>query len=93
MPQHGGVLVSADCLQNWVATDEYFNWLGRVMLKSAGFIRPHNVGPAWRKQCSPPKSELRAILDLPFANVMPAHGAPVVGNAVARFRPAIDGVT
>ena len=33
---------------------------------------------------------MRAILGLPFTSVLPAHGAPVIGGAVVKFRPAID---
>jgi hypothetical protein len=93
LPLHGGTLVSGDCLQNWGATDAYFSWLGRVMMRFMGFIRAHNVGPAWFKQAKPPREELRAITDLPFANLLPGHGAPVLGNAAERYRPAIDRVT
>jgi hypothetical protein len=37
--------------------------------------------------------DLRAILAASFANVLPAHGLPVIGNAAALYRPAIDRVT
>jgi hypothetical protein len=90
LPEHGGVVISGDCLQNWAAPDEYFSWLGRVMMKRMGFITPHNVGPGWLKQAKPPKDQLRAILGLPFANVLPAHGTPVVGDALDRYRPALE---
>jgi hypothetical protein len=90
LPQHGGVLVAGDALQHWATTDAYFSWMGRAMMKKMGFIKPHNVGPAWLKQCKPPRDDMRAILDLPFTNVLPSHGAPVIGDAVANYRPAID---
>jgi hypothetical protein len=84
--------VFGDCLQNWGATDEYFNWLGGAMTRMMGFIRPHNIGPGWLRQCKPPKEELRAILGQTFANVVPAHGAAVIGNAVELYRPVIERV-
>jgi len=87
---HGGVAIVGDCLQHWHDTDAYFSWLARPMMRMMGFIRPHNVGPAWLKQGKPPPAQLRGILDLPFANVVPAHGAPVLGDARDRFRPAIE---
>jgi hypothetical protein len=90
VPRHGGVIISGDCLQNWANTDAYFNWLGSGMMKMMGFVKPHNVGPGWLSQCKPPKQELRAILDLPFANVLPAHGVPAIGGAVDLYRPAIE---
>jgi hypothetical protein len=48
------------------------------------------IGPGWLRQCKPPKEELRAILGFSFENVLLAHGTPVIGDAVARFRPAIE---
>jgi hypothetical protein len=90
LADHGGVVVSGDCLQNWAAADEYFSWLARPMMKLMGFIKAHNVGPAWLKACKPPKDQLRAILDLTFANVLPAHGAPVLGDARERYRAALE---
>ena len=90
LPDHDGVLVSGDCLQHWVAPHEHFNWLGRVIMKRLGFLVPHNVGPGWLKQSKPPKPQLRAILDHSFANLLPAHGHPVLGNAREQFRPAIE---
>ncbi len=90
LPQHGGTIVSGDCLQNWASTDSYFNWLGSAMMRMMGFIRAHNIGPGWLRQCRPPKEELRAILGLSFANVFPAHGAPVIGRALELYRPVIE---
>jgi hypothetical protein len=63
------------------------------MMRMMGFIKPHNIGPGWLKQCKPPVAELRGILNLRFANVLPSHGAPVLGDARAHYRPAIERVT
>jgi hypothetical protein len=93
LPDHGGVVISGDCLQHWHAPDEYFSWLGRTMMKMMGFIKPHNIGPGWLKQCKPPKEQLRGVLDLAFANVLPAHGAPVLGGAREHYRPALERVS
>jgi hypothetical protein len=30
------------------------------------------------------------VLGLPFANVLPAHGTPVIGQAIERYRPVIE---
>jgi hypothetical protein len=93
LPDHGGVVISGDCLQHWATPDEHFSWLGKTMMKMMGFIKPHNIGPGWLKQCKPPKDQLRAILDLSFANVLPAHGAPVLGEAREHYKPAIERVS
>jgi hypothetical protein len=93
LDRHGGTIVSGDCLQNWATSDAYFNLFGRVMLPILGFIRPHNVGPAWLDETKPPKEQLRAILDLAFANVLPAHGTAVIGGAREHYRAAIERVS
>nr|HEX4316321.1 hypothetical protein [Kofleriaceae bacterium] len=93
LPDHGGTLVVGDMLQNWERADPYFNKFGAVMLRMLGFIKPLNVGPAWWKNCKPPKPQLRAVADLAFANVLPAHGLPVIGDAVAKYSPVIQRLT
>jgi hypothetical protein len=93
LPEHGGVVISGDCLQHWATIDEYTSWLARRMMPLLGFIKPHNVGPAWFKQSKPPQDQMRAILDLTFANVLPAHGGAVVGDAREQYRAAIERVT
>ena len=92
LPEHGGLLISGDCLQNWARPDGYFNGLGGLMMRMMGFMHPYNIGPAWLRQTKPPRDDLRAILRLPFANVLPAHGSPVIANAVELYRPAVDRV-
>jgi hypothetical protein len=89
LARDGGVCISGDCFQHWHATDGYFTALGKLMMKMMGFIRPHNVGPGWVKQCKPPKADLEATLGLGFSHVLTAHGDPVLGDAVEKYRPAV----
>jgi hypothetical protein len=93
LERHGGTLVSGDSLQNWARPDEQFSWLGNVLMRMMGFIKPHHVGPGWLKQCQPPKEQLRGILELPFVNVMTGHGDVVIGEAREKYRPAIERVS
>jgi hypothetical protein len=86
----GGVLIAGDALQNWQSPDEYFSWPSKVMMRKMGFIRPHNIGPAWLKQSKPPVEDLQALLDIEFEHVLPAHGAPVRGRARDSYRPGIE---
>lgn len=90
LPQHGGTVIAGDSLQNWAAPDRYFNWIGRFMMRRMGFLRPFNVGPAWLGRCKPPATDLRAIAALAYANLLPAHGEPVLGDAATKFRPALE---
>jgi hypothetical protein len=90
LDRDGGILISGDCLQNWGQTDRYFSFIAKFMMKRKGFIKPHNVGPAWYKFTNPDLTEMRGILDLEFEHVVPAHGAEVIGDAKLAFRPAIE---
>lgn len=88
LDREGGIAISGDALQNW-APDPYMNWLGRLALRMMGFFRPCNVGQGWLKQMKPSADELRGVLDLQFEHVIPCHGAPVIGGAREKYRPAI----
>lgn len=92
LEQSGGILISGDCLQNWGKTDAYFSLLAKPMMHVMGFIKPHNVGPAWLKNTKPPMSQLLGILDLEFEHVLPAHGAWVQGDARKLYRPTIEAI-
>jgi hypothetical protein len=89
LDMHGGTLISGDCLQHWHAPDAYFNGLGKFIMKRMGFIKPHNVGPGWLKQCKPPREQVRALGELRFANVLTSHGAAVIGDAVSLYKPVL----
>ncbi|MFO0551495.1 MAG: hypothetical protein U0271_24110 [Polyangiaceae bacterium] len=90
LERQGGIVVSGDALQNWDQPDEFFSTIGKVMMRVMGFIKACNVGPAWLKQAKPAPERLRGVLELPFENVLPAHGRPVLGGAREKFRPAIE---
>lgn len=90
LDREGGILVTGDAMQNWARSDAYFNWVGSIVLKLMGFLKPHSVGPAWLKQTKPSASDLRGVLDLEFEHVLPAHGAEVIGGAKDAFRPALE---
>jgi hypothetical protein len=93
LERNGGVVIAGDCLQHWAEADAYFNLPARLVMRAMGFLVPYNIGPAWLKQCKPPKAQLRGILDLPFRHVLPSHGKPVIDDAVPRYRPVIERVT
>ncbi|MGE5182511.1 MAG: hypothetical protein ACM31C_10635 [Acidobacteriota bacterium] len=86
----GGTIISGDCLQHWARRDEYTSWPAGVVMRMMGFFKPYNIGPGWLKQCKPPRAQLRALADLPFTHVLTAHGAPVIGDAAAKYRPTLE---
>ncbi|MBK6464740.1 MAG: hypothetical protein IPF92_27630 [Myxococcales bacterium] len=50
-----------------------------------------DIGPGWAKAAKPAAAELRAVLDLDFEHLLPAHGEAVIGGAKAAYRPTIEG--
>jgi len=90
IPAGGGTLISGDALQNWGGSDEYFNWLSKLVMGGMGFLKPHNLGPGWIKTLKPKAESMRGILDLAFDNVLPGHGAAVMGDAKEKYRPVIE---
>ncbi len=49
------------------------------------------LSAGWLQFARPSADEVRAILDLPFEHVLPGHGFPVIGDARAKYTPAITG--
>ena len=90
LPHAGGTLISGDSLQNWATTDPYFNLAGKLGMEKMGFIAPCQLGPGWIQNQEPDPAQLRAILELEFDNLLPAHGTPVLGGAREAFRPSIE---
>jgi len=90
IPEHGGILVTADSMQNTPKPDQFVNFLMKIMMKKMGFWVPHNVGPAWIKFASPDKDGIRSVLELEFDHLLPGHGEAVIGNAVEKYRPVME---
>lgn len=86
----GKILVCGDSLQNWETTDSYFNCLGSTMMRSMGFIKPCNVGPAWAQTVKVEMSEMKKLLQLEFDHVLPCHGTPVIGQAWKKYEPSVN---
>lgn len=89
LDREDGIVISGDCLQNWNKTDRYFSLPAKILMPIMGFIKAHNIGPGWRKVAKPDTAEIKANLDIAFAHVLPAHGAPVIGSAKDRYASAL----
>lgn len=92
LPHHGGVLVPGDVLQNWCAPWRHFNLPGQLVFRGLGMVGPVRVARRWVELVEPDPARVRALLDLDFRHVLPLHGDPVLGDAKARYRPAIEAV-
>lgn len=89
LPAGGGTLVSADAMHNW-GPDEYFNLAGKLAMRAAGMFKPHRLGGGWLKSQKPDRQQVGALLDVEFDNVLPGHGAAVIGGAKDKYRPHIE---
>lgn len=72
----GGILVSGDSLQNWLAPDEFFSEDSRKMMTEMGFFQAANFGPLWMKVNEPKAEDFVHLLELPFRHVLAGHGSP-----------------
>lgn len=90
LDRDGGIIVSGDCLQNWAKPDRFFSLPARLIMRLMGFIKPHNIGPGWLKTAKPDPAEIRDRLNVEFAHVLPVHGAPVLGDAAAKYASALS---
>jgi glyoxylase-like metal-dependent hydrolase (beta-lactamase superfamily II) len=91
LERDGGILIAGDSLQHTPKPDEYFNFPAKLMMKRMGFMKPYNVGPGWLQFARPSAADVRSILELDFAHVLPSHGDVVIGDAREKYRPAIEG--
>lgn len=89
LPHHGGTLVPGDSLQNWGDPKKHFNLPGRIAFGMMGFVGPFRFGKGWVDLCKPDPERFRALIDLGWDNLLPAHGDLVIGGAADRYRPTL----
>jgi hypothetical protein len=83
--REGGILVSCDSLQNYLAPDEYFSDDSRKMMTDMGFFECANVGPLWRQLNAPQEQDFLRLLELQFEHLLPGHGSPLPDTAREAF--------
>ena len=88
--QEGGVVISADSLQNWCEVDEFFSHQAGIIMKKAGFIQPANIGPEWRRANSPSQEDFQQVKNLTFQHLLPSHGKPLLNTAKQALSASID---
>ena len=90
LEREGGIIISCDSLQNWVEVDQYFSDASAEMMTKSGFIKPANIGPGWKMHVQPEASDFERLKKLSFKHLLPAHGAPLEGDAHAQITATID---
>jgi hypothetical protein len=73
--REGGILVSGDSLQNYLAPDEYYSDDSRRTMTEMGFFQYANFGPIWMKFDEPQEQDFVRLLVLPFQHLLPGHGS------------------
>ncbi|WP_412552624.1 hypothetical protein [Shimia sp. MIT1388] len=81
LAREGGILITADSLQNWVKPDVFFSKIAAERMGQAGFFKPANVGPEWLRFCTPDASEFERVAALTFQHLLPSHGTPLLHHA------------
>jgi len=91
LPLHGGLVIPCDALQNWLGPHpEYTSFAAKLFMRPMGFFRPTSPGAGWVKSEKPDMAEFQRLLDgWDFENLLPAHGAPVLGGAKAAYQANI----
>ena len=89
--REGGILVTADSLQNTPTPDQFVNLPAKIMMKKMGFYSPYAIGPGWVQFAKPSIEEIRSILKWDFEHVLPGHGKAVIGQAKEKYRPSLEG--
>ncbi len=79
--REGGIIIAADSLQNWAEVDEFFSDAAANAMTKGGFIRPANIGPEWKRHCSPDPAEFDKVAELTFRHLLPSHGTPLLNTA------------
>ena len=88
---HGGILITADSLQNTPAPDQFVNFPMKLMMKKFGFWKAYNVGPGWLQFAKPSKNDVQSVMQLDFEHVLPGHGQAVINDAKNKFAPVVNG--
>ena len=94
LPEHGGILLSCDSVQN-VATLDGCVGVEHIFTKEAGFLRPAGIGKFWRdgmaKDDGPTlMHDYRRLLELDFKHALTGHGPPLIDTARADLRATVQ---
>ena len=79
--RNGGILITADSLQNWTGPDQFFSEVAAQRMEQAGFFKPANIGPEWLRLCTPDPHEFDRVAALTFRHLLPSHGTPFLDHA------------
>ena len=90
-----GLLVSCDSIQHWESSSNC-SLPAKLLTRLMGFMHTANIGPPWKKRMTREGGSLRPdferLLELPFDNLVGAHGQPLLGGAREALRATVKRV-
>lgn len=93
LKQHGGVLITCDCLQAWHDWNQC-NLIARIMMPLLGFGLRTLVGPPWLKKMTPEggslESDFQRLLQWDFDHIIGAHGGFCRGGGHKEVELAVE---
>ncbi len=81
LQREGGIAISCDALQNYVAPDEYFNEDSTERMQQMGFFVSANIGPVWLQAAEPKAEDFVRLKGVPFKHALCGHGEPLLNTA------------
>lgn len=81
LQREGGIAISCDALQNYVAPDEYFSDDSTERMQQMGFFVSANVGPVWLQAAKPKAEDFVRLKEVPFKHALCGHGEPMLNTA------------
>ncbi len=85
LDREGGIMLSADALQNWEKPDEFFKQETVETMKGMNFFQKGNCGVAWMHFSEPAAEDITRLSKIPFAHALCGHGEPLLGDAQAAY--------
>ncbi len=90
LDREGGILLSCDSVQNWVAPDRFFDEPSATKMRELGFFRTANLGPGWLKASEPKPSDFVRLKALSFRHLLSAHGVPLKDEAHTKLSATLE---
>ena len=81
LEKEGGILITCDCIHNWLKHDQYFDMKTTMLLKVRGAFGEAHLNPIWRNACEQTTDHFQPIVDMTFKHLMSAHGAVLLNHA------------
>ena len=81
----GGIAIASDALQNWTEPNAFFSDETEERMRSAGFFKKANVGPAWMQVARPAAGDFARLQEHVYRHALCGHGEPLRNSAHEDF--------